>query len=335
MNPQLNRHPVMADFFWLTKYTNPYGTEVRRFDRKLRQLGFVKDDYDNYILDIGQSNTVFAAHLDTADNKMKKVRRVVVGDMISTDGTTLLGADDRAGVAILLHLIRNQIPGRYVLFVGEESGRIGSSLVAASLDSKWYDYHRMICWDRYGTTSIITHQMGVETASSRFTQDLADLYRAASEMLPSHLNKIDLSDDAGGTYTDSYSFIDIIPECTNISVGYEMQHTNKEYQDGRFLISMAEASLIIPWESLPTEADPFNRNNLYPTNRYVRTTLDEGWWDDDNVVPFHKAPMRTADDIIDAAVGGWLDTRDVEQFVFQYPEEASWLLDTLLREGRL
>ena len=57
----------------------------------------------------------------------------------------------------------------------------------------------------------------------------------------------------GGIYTDSASFIEDIPECTNVSVGYFNEHTGKEKQNITFLIKLCEASVKVNWDSLPTK----------------------------------------------------------------------------------
>ena len=57
--------------------------------------------------------------------------------------------------------------------------------------------------------------------------------------------------DPTGIYTDSASFIDDISECTNISVGYENEHTGKELQNMTFLAKLCEASTKVDWDSLP------------------------------------------------------------------------------------
>lgn len=327
MNPRLNQHPVVRDFFWLTRYTNPYGTEVKRFGTRLKRLGARKDDHGNFILDIGEARTVFAAHLDTADKELTRVRRKVDGDIIHTDGNTILGADDRAGVAVLLHLIRNQVPGRYVFFVGEEVGRIGSEASAKFDADDWLGFDRMICWDRYGTSSIITYQMGTQTASDTFAETLAAMYGAVSDNQPDHLSPIVLTPDNGGTYTDSFSFIDLIPECTNISIGYLNQHTKYEKQDARFLVSMAEASVQIAWEELPTEIDKYKRDEQ------GRAMGLGGWskyYDNDDASWYTIPPAETGDDLVEQAMHGTLVRSDVREFVYSHPEATAELLYILL-----
>ena len=58
--------------------------------------------------------------------------------------------------------------------------------------------------------------------------------------------------DQGGVWTDSAEFVDVIPECTNISVGYYREHSNEEYQDIDYLESLCEVVTKVNWESLPT-----------------------------------------------------------------------------------
>jgi hypothetical protein len=61
--------------------------------------------------------------------------------------------------------------------------------------------------------------------------------------------------DNTGVYTDSAEFIDAIPECTNISVGYYREHTNFEHQDIEHLIKLCIAVTKIDWETLPVQRD--------------------------------------------------------------------------------
>ena len=54
-------------------------------------------------------------------------------DTLSSDGTTILGADDKAGLAVMLEVIRvikeKNIPHgkiEFIITVGEESGLVGA-----------------------------------------------------------------------------------------------------------------------------------------------------------------------------------------------------------------
>jgi hypothetical protein len=65
-----------------------------------------------------------------------------------------------------------------------------------------------------------------------------------------------MAPDNTGVYTDSAEFTHVIPECTNISVGYYKEHTHMEHQDIDHLITLCLASVKVDWESLPVKRDP-------------------------------------------------------------------------------
>ena len=45
--------------------------------------------------------------------------------------------------------------------------------------------------------------------------------------------------------------MDIIPECTNLSVGYLNEHTGREEQNMTFLIQLCKTSINVDWAGLP------------------------------------------------------------------------------------
>jgi hypothetical protein len=114
----------MTTFLNLTEYTVPFGYESRL--EKYLPAGVQKDDFGNYFLRIGDSQTLFTSHLDTSSYLREKVNHVIAGSIIGTDGSTILGGDNKAGVTILLYLISQGVPGTYYFFAGEESGCLGS-----------------------------------------------------------------------------------------------------------------------------------------------------------------------------------------------------------------
>jgi hypothetical protein len=242
---------ILNVFLRLTSMTCPYGHEDSLI-KEMMSVGIFpkslqKDKHGNYFISIGNSRTIFASHLDTVSKKREKVTHFIEGDIIKTDGTTTLGADDKAGVSVMLYMIANEIPGLYYFFIGEEVGCIGSGKAAASISDFKGKYDRIISFDRRGTESVITHQSWSRCCSDSFGDALA-----------SELNKSGLSykKDDGGVYTDSAEFVDIIPECTNLSVGYYKEHTFDEHQNIQHLRELAEACLKVEWESLPTKRDP-------------------------------------------------------------------------------
>jgi hypothetical protein len=234
---------IKEKFLALTSKTYPYGFE----DELVSFLppGYFNDKHGNYYYKIGESRTAFTSHLDTACKDQVDVVHVFDGKTIKTNGKSILGADDKAGVTILLYMIEKKVPGLYCFFFGEEVGCIGSGL--ASTDSQFLSYDRMIAFDRRGTTSIITHQSSKRCCSDKFGKELAN-----------RLNQYGMSmiTDDTGVYTDSAEFISVIPECTNISVGYYSEHTHTENQDISHLIKICNAVTKIDWESLPIVRDP-------------------------------------------------------------------------------
>ncbi len=229
---------IKDTFLKLTRYTYPYGTE--HFLESYLPVGFERDEFDNYFFKVGESETMFTCHLDNACTDFKKVNHVDDGRFIYTDGKTILGADDKAGMTILLFLIENNVPGLYYFFKGEEVGCIGSSN-ASYLD--FSKYKRCISFDRRDYYSIITHQVYGRCCSDVFAKKLAkDLSK----------NGLEFYTDTTGLVTDSASFMDNIPECTNISVGYFNEHTVGEKQDIIFLEKLCKNLIDVNWEELPT-----------------------------------------------------------------------------------
>ena len=233
---------IKETFLKLTNHTYPYGKEF--YLEKFLPKGFKKDKYGNYYYKIGKSKTIFACHLDTACKKYEKVNHVIDGKMIKTNGKTILGADDKAGMVVLLYMIEQNIPGTYYFFVGEEVGCIGSK--AASAKDNFSNYNSIISFDRRDTCSIITHQSWERCCSDDFANALSNAYIDLG---------LELKPDDGGVYTDSAEFTDVISECTNISVGYYKEHTHEESQDIDFLEKLCMASAIIDWENLPIVRD--------------------------------------------------------------------------------
>lgn len=240
---------ILETFLRLTNRTFPYGFEEVLVEELLRvglfPADIQKDKHGNYFYKIGDSKTVFTSHLDTACKDHTPVNHVFDGNIVRSDGTTILGADDKAGMTIMLWMMKRNIPGVYYFFIGEEVGCVGSGL--ASQYGSFKQYNRMISFDRRGLDSVITFQSGQRCCSEDFAKALAkELNKSKFQFKP----------DNTGVYTDSAEFVDIISECTNISVGYYKEHTFSEHQDIEHLTRLAEACCLVKWESLPTVRDP-------------------------------------------------------------------------------
>jgi tripeptide aminopeptidase len=83
-------------------------------------------------VDPSQPVTLLCAHMDTV-RSTSNLRPVIERNLIRTDGSTILGADNRAGVAALLYTLKrisenNLTPGNvaFVFTVAEEIGTLGA-----------------------------------------------------------------------------------------------------------------------------------------------------------------------------------------------------------------
>ena len=237
-----------------------------------------------------EHRTLFVAHIDTvhrADgaNKIRKAH-----NMWYADGDPL-GADDGAGCAMLMHLLHSGVPGYYIFTQGEECGGIGAKFVADNFVDLLKQFDRAIAFDRRGIDSVITHQGWGRCASDTFADALATALNASDDSL------MYLPDDTG-VYTDTAEFVDIIPECTNISVGYQFEHSTREELDVGHLVTLANAVCHIDWDGLPTTRDP---SVVEATS--VSSSFGTGWqlFDDVHGTDWNREYLKDA--LYDAMVG--------------------------------
>lgn len=208
------------------------------------------DEAGNLHIDtrISQTNrTLFVAHVDTVHKKPgpNKIRKTKTHWHASG---APLGADDGAGVAMLMHLLHSGVDAYYVFTQGEECGGIGATHLAKHGAALLSEFDRAIAFDRRGIDSVITHQGWGRCCSDEFADALAAALNADDTLMF-------LPDDTG-VYTDTAEFVDIIPECTNISVGYDHEHSDRESLDLHHFAALAERVVKIDWDSLPTTRDP-------------------------------------------------------------------------------
>ena len=241
---------VRRKFLQLTNYTYPHGTEG--FLKSHLPQGYKTDKWGNFYYLVGETpSTMFTCHLDTACSKQQKVTHVQTHNMIKTDGKTILGADDKAGMVVILTMIQNEVPGLYYFFLGEEVGCIGSGHLSRNWEDVSFSKHinKVVSFDRRGTTSVITHQFYGRCCSDEFAEELSTRLSSTSEDLK-------LRPDDTGVLTDSAQFMSIVSECTNISVGYYREHTTSESQDIEYLQKLCKVVCKIDWETLPVMRDP-------------------------------------------------------------------------------
>jgi hypothetical protein len=239
----------------MLKYKRPSDSwsEKEFCDTYLKPVFGEPDDHGNYIKIVYepayrgyvQPRVCFTAHYDTVHRVAGKQQVILTGDIVSAVQSDCLGADCTTGVWLILGMIEKSIPGVYVVHYGEESGCIGSRALAKD-QPDWLEYiDAMISFDRKGEESIITHQMGLRTASDAFAVSLAEA-----------LDMPTLRPDPTGSYTDSNEYTHLVSECTNLSVGYLNQHSSKETQNVYFAYLLLDKLCNADWSKLVFERDP-------------------------------------------------------------------------------
>lgn len=94
----------------------------------------------------GVDTIYFTSHMDTVV-PARGVKPSIKDGYVVTDGTTILGADDKTGLAVMLETIRvlkeQSIPHgtiQFIITVGEESGLVGAKALDPSLVKAKYGY---------------------------------------------------------------------------------------------------------------------------------------------------------------------------------------------------
>lgn len=219
---------------------------------------------------IREHGTMFSCHMDTVHHSRGKLilemdaktEMLYARDKV-TGKAEVLGADDKVGVYIMLRMIKEKIPGVYVFHVGEEVGCVGSKFLSTERAKLFSRFSRCIAFDRKDYTNVITHQRSLRCCSEEFAVALAAQLNL--KMPP----KSQYKPDPTGLYTDSASYQKLIPECTNLSVGYFGAHGNDEHIDPVWLENMLlPAIFATDWKGLPTKRDPAVIENRYASTPY-------------------------------------------------------------------
>jgi len=251
------------------------------------------------------SRTLFSSHTDTV-HREDGIQPIVYDDglgIVYKDDGAPLGADDGAGVWLMVQMIKAGIPGTYLFHRGEERGGIGSKFIASNYSEFMQQFDRAVAFDRRGTTSVITHQGYGRCCSDAFAGELAD-------RLKTTLPLYKFAPDSTGVYTDTAEYTDLVPECTNVSCGYLHEHTSAEILDVEFLVALKDACIALDWESLPTvrvpgEVDDDKYGSLWP-------------WKDGDMSRYGN--YLTIEEFLA------LSDEDVEEVCWETPEVASDIL---------
>ncbi len=249
--PQERAVPIPISLVNMLSYCRSHGCEgeikflnkfiVPAVDRMLVAKSGKDETISAYFVAIpnadgSESTTLWSCHTDTvhaaADSGALHRQRIVVdhhkGELYKIDNKPL-GADDGAGVWLLLEMISAKVPGTYIFHRGEEKGGIGSRAVAKNFPSWLKKFTHAIAFDRKKDCSIITFQSSGRCCSDKFANQM-------SQLLTDEDCTYILAPDDGGIFTDTANYIDLIPECTNISIGYDNEHSGAETLDVKYLL---------------------------------------------------------------------------------------------------
>jgi hypothetical protein len=202
----------------------------------------------------GHSKVLWSSHIDTMHRDKGTSDGVLTqevwvaddGIAFVTDTADCLGADDGAGMYLMFNMLMSDVAGTYIFHRGEEIGCWGSGEMATHHRDWLKQFTHAIAFDRRGTTSIITHQRGERACSDALGNQLADLFGMGYELDPT------------GVYTDTAEYMDIIPECVNVSIGYDSEHSHLESLDTNHVLALRDVICALDWDTitLVAERDP-------------------------------------------------------------------------------
>ena len=228
-------------------YCRPHGGEgerkfVQTFIRpyKPEEMKDDKGEVMAWCVRVGdalEAPVLWSGHVDTMHKSDAPVKQSIVYDegcgMIYKDDKLMpLGADNGAGVWLLLEMIDAGVPGTYLFHRGEERGGIGSSGIATHHEEFLKQFKYAVAFDRRGTRDVITEQMCGVCCSDEFALAFAALLNTNVNM--------EYKPDNTGSFTDTANYIRTIPECTNVSVGYDNEHTPHETLDTWHLLELRD-----------------------------------------------------------------------------------------------
>ena len=160
----INKERLIQEFFELVKVDSETKFEAKIAEELKKKFSFLglevlednakektEHEANNLICNLAGNvenvDTIyFTCHMDTV-TPGKGINPSIENDYIVSDGTTILGADDKAGIAAMLEVINilkeediSHGPIQFVITVGEESGLAGAKAIDTSLLKAAYGY---------------------------------------------------------------------------------------------------------------------------------------------------------------------------------------------------
>ncbi|MGG0940175.1 M20/M25/M40 family metallo-hydrolase [Brevibacillus centrosporus] len=226
---------IETELYELLQIIGPSGQEEEvihyirpRMEKVLEHVHL--DDYGNLlgetICGSGAGPTILlCAHMDTVDWLAPEREVIREGDVL-TSSAGILGADDRAGMAIVMAVVRNvratDFSGRLkVAFTREEEvGRYGSK----AMERDWLnDVDLAIVVDRRGNRDIVTSRGQIQPFCDPAVGSFFEQAGVAAGMP-------DWKAVQGGI-SDACTFASCGINSVNLSAGYLYEHTEKERVD--------------------------------------------------------------------------------------------------------
>lgn len=242
-NEEMKRYSVLFDILGFKRGRNTWGEYAMIKKYILPIPGIMSDNYANYYLRIGTAPVMWSCHTDTVHSEsvtkgtVRQKLCITDKDLLFTQNGSCLGADNGVGVWLMLKMIEAKIEGLYIFHRGEESGGLGSHYIADNTPELVKDIKFAIAFDRRKNTSVITHQ-GFRTCSDAFADSLIAGLGLGHKK------------DNGGTFTDTKSYAELIPECTNVSAGFTSEHSKNETLDVAYVGRLLDALLKLDVSSL-------------------------------------------------------------------------------------
>jgi len=120
---------------------------------------------------------------------------------------------------------------------------LGSSWLANCYSGWLSTFDICLALDRRGTQDVIVTQSWGLCASDEFAEGLS------TQLGMDHMA-------ADGIFTDSANYTDLIPECSNLSIGYEHEHSTKEMLDLNYLEAVIKKLIAVDWNKIPIARVP-------------------------------------------------------------------------------
>lgn len=264
-----------------------------------------------------KTKTLFTSHTDTVHTSPVAAKQEIqlTDGIISLKNLVqghVLGADDGAGIYVMLRMLLKGVQADYVFYRAEEVGGIGSSESVYVQPQNYAQYKRAIAFDRKGKTSVITCQGYGVTSSDKFAHELSQQLNTLSN------GALNFAPDDTGIFTDTANLVEVVSECTNISVGYESAHTCHETLDLNFIELLIENLVKVNWAILPEEREKGVTPIIDPYSQY------SDWWNNPKYETSYVSDLEGLDEqsSLDTMLGFHIE--QIRQHGYEYAEELVW-----------